>query len=447
MAKKKDEQIIMDGVKPPVFAEQKTSEKVTEPQIDPNQVTIDDFIGESILERDTVNTLLSEAVESQEKPKKKKRTITNLIFLAINIILMVFIVKNLLDSATGSLVDVFIEQGKRMWWLAVGLGLLILFYFCETFFFYALIKKTTGKRKFFLSYRLASVGKYYDFITPTQLGGQPSQIIRLTQSGISAGLSTSIPIIKLIVYNFVYTFISLVLYVFVVPLIPTVGGLQTFLMAIIRILGAVGLTVTIISCFLYFIIGNGKLIGRSFVQWLVRAGYKLHIVKNYRKTFDRLLTQVKEYQSSIKYLNKNKGTLFVTVILSTIECIAFGLIPFCVVMAFSSVTFASGLDVFTCMLITMCEYYLCLMVATCLPLPGGTGTMEICFIFLFAIGAYSVGDNIAWALILFRVISYYIVLVNGFIHIIIENIAKIASRNKLSKNSENAQPESASAEM
>ncbi len=434
MAKKKSEQIIMDGVEPPVFVEQKNKEVIAEPQIDPNQITIDDIIGETILETETVHKLMSEAVESQEKPKKKKRIITNLIFLAINIVLMMFIVKNLLDSATGSFVDVAATQGNRLWWLAGGFGLLILFFLCETFFFYALIKKTTGKRKFFLSYRLASVGKYYDAITPTQIGGQPSQIIRLTKSGVSAGLSTSVPIIKLIVYNFVFTITCVLLYFFAVPLIPISGGLQTFLMAIIRILGAIGLIVIVISCFLYFIIGNGKLIGRSFVQWIVRLGYKLHIVKNYRKTFDKMLTQVKEYQSSIKYLNKNKGTLFVTILLSVIECLAMGLIPFCVVMAFSDLAFSNALDVIVCMLVTMCQYYLCIMVSTCLPLPGGTGSMEICFIFLFGVGMYSVGDNIAWALILFRCISYYAILLNGFAHIIIENIARFASRNKLQKS-------------
>ena len=204
---------------------------------------------------------------------------------------MIFIVKNLLDSTSGnvSLSVVFRTQGSKMWWLLGGLGLLVLFFICETLLFFALIKSTTGKNRLGLAYRIASVGKYYDFLTPTQIGGQPSQIIRLTKSGVGAGLATSIPIIKLIVYNFVYTAISIVMYVFVMPLIPIAGNLQAFLMTLIKVIAAIGLIVTVISCFLYFIIGNGKLIGRSFIQWLVRIGYKLHIVKNYRQTFDKLM--------------------------------------------------------------------------------------------------------------------------------------------------------------
>jgi uncharacterized membrane protein YbhN (UPF0104 family) len=81
----------------------------------------------------------------------------------------------------------------------------------------------------------------------------------------------------------------------------------------------------------------------------------------------------------------------------------------------------------------MSEYVLCQLVATCLPLPGGTGSMEICFIFLFAIGAYSVGNNIGWALIFFRLITYYVVLAQGFVHIIVETLARAIKNKKINQ--------------
>jgi uncharacterized protein (TIRG00374 family) len=178
------------------------------------------------------------------------------------------------------------------------------------------------------------------------------------------------------------------------------------------------------------------------VQGVVRLGYKLHIVKNYRKAFERLLTQVSEYQSSIKYLKRNPGTLIVSVLLSLVEIIAFSLIPFCIVMAFSGTTLTSFSDAAMAIVVTMAEYVLCMLVSAVIPLPGGTGTMEICFMFLFSIGEYSVGSNIGWALIMFRIITYYFVLVHGFIHIIAENIAKVVSARK-AKKAEVAAPQTA----
>jgi len=434
--KKQQEQLILDGVKAPQESSvaQKLPDETQQILQDNNQISIEDIYGDSILEKEIVVDLLKEAHESEQKTKKKKTAITGLIFLAINILLLAFIVKNLITSTDVSNYDAVAQvQGTRLWWIAGGFGFLALYFLCETLLFYFLIKRTTGKRKLFLSYRLAAVGKYYDFLTPTQVGGQPSQILRLTRSGIGAGLATSIPIIKLIVYSFVYTIVAVLLYFFGLPLVTTAGSLQAFLMALIKIVGGVGLVITVIMTFLYFIIGNGKLIGRSFVQWLVRVGYKLHIVKDYRKAFAKLLTQVNEYQSSIRYLNKHKGTLVITVLLCLLECVAFSIIPFCMVMAFGSVTFATSAEALYCILITMSEYVLCQLVATCLPLPGGTGSMEICFIFLFAIGAYSVGNNIGWALIFFRLITYYVVLAQGFVHIIVETLARAIKNKKINQ--------------
>ncbi|MBQ8468422.1 MAG: flippase-like domain-containing protein [Clostridia bacterium] len=434
----KSEQLHLEGTNPQFSDEQKIEmvEEQTElaMQIDENQTSINDF-DDGILEGHVVAGLIKEAEETEQKSKKKKTAITSIIFFAINILLMIFIVRNLLNSASvANFNNVAQAQTTRLWWIAGGFGFLVLFFACETLLFYFLIKKITGKRRLWLSYRIAAVGKYYDFITPTQLGGQPSQILRLTKSGLSGGQATSIPIIKLIVYSFVYTVISIFLYFYGLPMVTTAGSLQGFLMALVKILGGIGLVVTVIMTFLYFIIGNGKLIGRSFITWLVRVGFKLHIVKNYRKALDRLMTQVQEYQSSIKYLNKNKGTLVITVLLCLVECVAFALIPFAMVMAFGSTTFSGVSDALFCMLVTMSSYYLCLMVSTIIPLPGGTGTMEVCFIFLFSIGTFSVGDNIGWALIFFRLITYYAVIAHGFLHIVFENIIRIAKSKKQGVN-------------
>lgn len=448
MAKKlkEPEQLIMDGVKPPKIVKNaeeqqvKPAESPSEP--DPNQVSIDEFVEGSILQTETVKKLMAEAAETEKETKKKKSAITSTIFFIINLALMIFIVKNLVGSAGDiGLKEVFMLQGKRMWWLAAGVGLLLIWFIVEIATINLYLRKTSGKGNVWLSYRLASVGKYYDFITPTQLGGQPSQILRLTKSGVGAGIATSIPIIKLIVYNFVYTVVAILLYFFAVPLIPVSGSFQGLLMAFIRIVGAIGLIVTVISCFLYLIIGNGKIIGRSFVQRIVRLGFKLHIVKNYRKAFDKLLTQVNEYQSSIKYLNRHKGTLAVAVIYGLIQCIAFGLIPFCVTMAFGNFDISSFGQAITAMLVNMASYYMCLMVSTVIPLPGGTGSMEICYIFLFSIGIYCVpGATIGWALIMFRIITYYSVLAHGFMHIVFENISravKAKRKPKLAKAASN----------
>ena len=78
--KKVEEQLMLDGVTPPSpsFVEQKVNE--TQEEIDPNQITFDEFVDESILEKETVHALMKEAVASEQKTTKKKSFITNTIF-------------------------------------------------------------------------------------------------------------------------------------------------------------------------------------------------------------------------------------------------------------------------------------------------------------------------------------------------------------------------------
>ena len=70
--------------------------------------------------------------------------------------------------------------------------------------------------------------------------------------------------------------------------------------------------------------------------------------------------------------------------------------------------------------------------ASCfIPLPGGTGIMELSFIFLFGI---VVKDNIVWALLAWRILSYYLILVHGFIHTLFhigKNICKSKNKREL----------------
>ena len=66
------------------------------------------------------------------------------------------------------------------------------------------------------------------------------------------------------------------------------------------------------------------------------------------------------------------------------------------------------------------------MAGSYIPLPGATGLMEIAFIALY--GEF-VGDAIVWALLTWRIISYYFILIHGFINEITK-IAKNVSRTK-----------------
>jgi uncharacterized membrane protein YbhN (UPF0104 family) len=60
------------------------------------------------------------------------------------------------------------------------------------------------------------------------------------------------------------------------------------------------------------------------------------------------------------------------------------------------------------------------MAGSYIPLPGATGLMEIAFISLYSM---YVGDAIVWALLAWRILSYYLILIHGFIQEVV-NISR-----------------------
>ena len=147
----------------------------------------------------------------------------------------------------------------------------------------------------------------------------------------------------------------------------------------------------------------------------MKVGYKLRLIKNYRATLKKWLDQVSEYSASMSYLLKNKKLLLKMILYSCFESLSYACISFFVIMAFMDTSFIEskqwsvGFIFFTCIV----KYYVCAMAGSYIPLPGATGLMEIAFIALY--GEF-VGDAIVWALLTWRILSYYLIIVHGFAH-------------------------------
>ena len=179
----------------------------------------------------------------------------------------------------------------------------------------------------------------------------------------------------------------------------------------------------------FILVGSGKIIGRSVVRWIVRLGYKLHIVKDYRKTYNKVMNQVLEYQSSIQYLKKNKGTLIASIFFGLLEVLAYFAIPFTVVMAFTAnpiTSFSAGISM---LLISIVKFMVCQMASVIIPLPGGTGMMEVSFSILFG-GSAMLGSYFAFGLLAWRFLTYYFTIIQGFIVSTTDNIVRMVKSRK-----------------
>jgi uncharacterized membrane protein YbhN (UPF0104 family) len=79
------------------------------------------------------------------------------------------------------------------------------------------------------------------------------------------------------------------------------------------------------------------------------------------------------------------------------------------------------------------KFLICQMAAVIIPLPGGTGMLEVGFILAFG-SATILGDNVVWALLAFRIITYYLLLAHGFTQTVIDSIVRSVRERRNTKN-------------
>jgi len=184
-----------------------------------------------------------------------------------------------------------------------------------------------------------------------------------------------------------------------------------------------------------FIIANSKVLGRSLARMIVKVGYKLRIFKDYRSAYKKIINQVTEYRSSIDYLKKNGVTLLLSIILVLIEILSLASIPFFVTLSLTDVTFAGTSAVFGFWVECLVKYYICYFASAYIPLPGGTGMMEIAFVILFS---SVIGPNfVAWGFLIWRLMSYYSIIVQGFAITLVDIFVGMGKREKLKNNIKN----------
>ena len=395
------------------------------PELGEQVETPKDVHGEELLDETIVEEEYTKAAE-REKPKSKKKSIIfSAIFLTLNIAFVAFLVRSLLRSADSSIVDLFKAQGKKLWWLVLAFGLLSVTFVFDAAAFSILIKKITGKWRPWLSYKTTSMGKYYESLTPFAIGMQPGQIVELSKGRVAPGIATSIPIMRMIVYNILNVLLSIGFLIGIGSQIGNVVVLKEgarILLIIFEVFAYIGIVISSAKIIIVILIANSKMVGRSLARFVVRVGYKLRFVKDYRRSYNKLMRTVLEFQNSMNYFKKHKWILLGCVGCLIVSLLALASLPFAITLALSDiqiVSFKSGLWIWA---ESVARYYICFNAASYIPLPGGTGMIEIAFIAMFGNSRFlPTQAQYVYGFLIWRVISYYLVIAQGMVMMVIDS--------------------------
>ncbi len=282
---------------------------------------------------------------------------------------------------------------------------------CEVIKWSITMKSTSQKVNRKAALQSILLGRYYDNITPSGVGGQPFQIYHLGQNGFTASQSSVITLSCFIATQFAFIIIALLCFTFGF-------GFRMEFDGIFRISGYIGLfffsSVPIaILVFAFFPNAASKI-----VTFFVKLFHKLKFIKNGEAAVQKAEKTMSEYSVYLKDMLKRPAFCFKLIFLSLLYQIARCSIPFFVVYAFGGrVNFLNSF-------ITTVSIY---MAITYIPTPGNSGVAEGSF---YAMFSDITSGYLFWAMLTWRFFTFYIYIIYGLLYYLKRTVkSKLNSRN------------------
>ena len=284
--------------------------------------------------------------------------------------------------------------------IIVGFGLIMLFDSLRT---HILLYKSTKIHRPILSYKSTAICRYYDCVTPFSFGGQPFQVFYLNSRGVKGGIASSVPLAKYIFSQVAFCLISLIMLLIGASYYGDSSG-------VVVLFSILSLAICFLFLFIIIFISIDKKITPKIIMSFCKFLKKIRLIKDHNFTFTKTMRTLFEYQRSIRYYLKSAFTSITVMLLSIGMIVLKGCIPYCIyLLLIKGPIEATFFEIF-------CKFIICELATMFIPLPGGSGMAEISFTALFT--TLFIGDNagmLFWAILLYRIASYYVYLLQGFI--------------------------------
>ena len=249
------------------------------------------------------------------------------------------------------------------------------------------------------AFMIGMTGLFYSAITPFSTGGQPMQIYYMSKMGMPAGHSAAVISAKTITYQITMMVFSLILLGSELPFfIKNVSNL-----AFLTVFGIVSNILFVVAVILVSV--NAGFIYpmlHAVLRWLG----KIHAVKEPEKKYESIIAQLDTFHEGFKTMGKS-WKLYISVCLITVlQIIVSNSVTYCIYRAFhlnqASLWIMIAAQVFSN------------MVASFVPLPGGSGGAEVSFT---AFCRVFFGGLLTPALLVWRLLTYYGCIIFGCIFV------------------------------
>lgn len=317
----------------------------------------------------------------------------NLLFITFASFLVIGII--LVTNDIGQLCSII--GGSNKIWLIIAILSMASYCLLESGVLYYTANCIKRNLSFLNAFRTTMVGQLFNNITPFASGGQPMQLYYLTQSSFQVGEASSILLMKFIVYQSALILYSSILlfvrYSFFSKQVNRLGYLV-----------GLGFTVNLLVVIGLFLIGFLPLFTTKLCTGLISLLAKIRIIKNKEAMTQKAVANIDAFHDGFRQLMKQKDVLSASIAITLLQLTCMFIIPFCICMAL-------GIQVSSIISMVAASSFV-MMISAFIPLPGASGGAEGSFYLLFGIFIMKPALT-AVALILWRMITYYLPIVIG----------------------------------
>ena len=338
-----------------------------------------------------------------KKQPKDKQKVWSLVFFLVNIFVIAIVLAVQLNSEEGitSFKDVFKSniEGK---FIVIAILCFLVSNMISSLKLDIYHKKFQKRYRPLLCFKTQMISKYYTKLTPFGIGGQPFQVYYFSKYGVKPSNSLTMVSCSYVSNKLMYGLLALIMvatFRFNKLLLS-----QGSLVNIVIVLAFVSFAVLAIFLTFVILLCVNKKLGHKIVSWIIKILSKLKIVKNPSAFYLKIMRPTLIFQRKMQKFFASRIKTFTFLALSLLEYVIEYSVLFFVYSAFN------GFDInvyFQLLSISMIIELACHSI----PLPGGSGLAELSFSTIFA----SLFDSgvLFWALIIWRLITYYTYLFAG----------------------------------
>ncbi|NLM21479.1 MAG: flippase-like domain-containing protein [Peptococcaceae bacterium] len=266
---------------------------------------------------------------------------------------------------------------------------MLLYWLNDMLIFKTLFYSTNTRQSYLSSLKLTMVGQYYNLITPFGSGGQPAQILTMTNSlKLPLGLATSLTISKFMIYHVIITIFPLVMFL----LKPDIIMRQTI---IGKSIIAFGIGINVLGLFLIFALCFNSKIVYKIVLLFITLLKRFKLAKNIQNS--DISRHINEYKLCLNSFLANKKILFIVSGFCLLQVTAYFSVTYFVYLSLG-LSQASLLDI-------LAIQSLLYTAVNTIPIPGNVGVSEGFFYLVF--GIVFPAKLIVYAIMLWRLVIYY----------------------------------------